>query len=126
MHSTLVKNEVDSKFQEFNMQIGRGRMRAVQCMWLTILIVATVPHLTRYLLKDKGSTVQLTLLTTYVPMIASFGFLYRHIRKEKERVGEIFGSWQRHGIEQVEWVPGSKHVPPRLGFKVAKARQVCC
>ncbi|EJK75620.1 hypothetical protein THAOC_02652 [Thalassiosira oceanica] len=118
-----LKNEVDSKFEEFNSQIGRGRMRVVQCMWLTIFLVATIPHLMRYLLKDQENIVPLVLLTTYIPMIASVGLLYRHIRKEKERVREIFGGWQRYGIEQVEWIAGSKHVPPRLGFKIAKARQ---
>lgn len=118
------KNEVDSKFRELNWQIGRGRMRVMQCMWLTIFLVVTMPNLMRYLLKDQENIVLLVLLTTYIPMIASIGLLYRHIHKEKERVKRIFGSsWQRYGIEQVEWIPGSKHVPPRLGFKIAKARQ---
>lgn len=100
-------------------------MRVMQCMWLTIFLVATIPHLMRYLLKEQENIVQLVLLATYIPMIATVGLLNRHIRNEKGKVREIFGSWQRYGIEEVTWFAGSKHTPPRLCFKIAKARQEC-
>jgi len=120
------RNEVEAKFEMFNKTIGKGRTRLMQFMWFSVLIAVIVPQLMRVLiLKDTEwyVTAAIVPILTYVPMQISILLLLRHYCNEKNRVKEIFQDWQRYGIEEVDWVVGNKHSPPRLGFKISKAKR---
>ena len=120
------RHQVEAKFEVFNEKIGKGRTRLMQFMWLSILIAVIVPQLSRVLiLKDTEwyVTAAIVPILTYVPMQISIFLLLRHYCNEKNRVKEIFQDWQPLYFEEIDWVVGNKHSPPRLGFKISKAKQ---
>ena len=120
------RNEVEAKFEMFNEKIGKGRTRLMQLLWFFILIAVIVPQLMRVLiLKDTEwyVTAAIVPILTYIPMQITIMLLLSHYCNEKNRVKEIYQDWQPLYFEEVDWVVGSKHSPPRLGFKISKAKQ---
>ena len=110
----------------FNETIGKGRIRLMQLLWFSVLIAVIVPQLMRVLiLKDTEwyVTAAIVPILTYVPMQITIMLLLTHYCNEKNRVKEIFQDWQPRYFEEVDWVVGNKHSPPRLGFKISKAKQ---
>lgn len=117
---------MEAKFEIFNEKIGKGRTRLMQLLWFSILLSVIAPQLSRVLLLKNTEwyvTAAIVPIVTYIPMQITIMLLLTYYCNEKNRVKEIFQDWQRYGIEEVDWVVGSKHSPPRLGFKISKAKQ---
>ena len=119
------RHEVEAKFEIFNEKIGKGRTRLMQFLWFFILFAVILPQLSRVLLKNTEwyVTAAIVPIVAYIPMQISIMLLLGHYCNEKNRVKEIFKDWMPLYFEEIDWVVGSKHSPPRLGFKISKAMQ---
>lgn len=119
----IPKHEYNNKIQEFNTKIGLGRMRMLQIFWFCLIIAFVLPQVMLMRFLSQDTEVWIFMVLTYIPLVLLSAYNFRHMKKENEKVKEIFEDWNRFGVE-VEWYYGSKHDAARLGFKLpAGSRQ---